>query len=147
MIGPVRFTIPGRLRGKGRPRTAVRGKFATIYTDAKTKSAEAEIRGIAQKAMGGRLRLEGAVSLSIMMHLQRPKGWSKRQRASQPIPVGRPDVDNCSKLLADSLNGVVFKDDAQISLLIVGRMFAQDGEGEWTEVLVDQMTAPMSEAA
>ena len=29
-------------------------------------------------------------------------------------PIGRPDLGNCSKLLYDVLNGIVYEDDAQI---------------------------------
>ena len=38
--------------------------------------------------------------------------------------MGRPDVDNCSKLVLDALNGILWRDDAQICELSVTRRYA-----------------------
>lgn len=65
--------------------------------------------------------LEGAVSLSLVFYMGRPKSHyvnNKREndlRESAPIcHTSTPDVDNLAKFVFDSLNGVYWKDDKQI---------------------------------
>lgn len=146
-IEPVWFTIPGKMRGKGRPRARVMGKFAHIHTDTKTANAEAMVRQFAALAMRGRNLLEGPLKLSVTVWLQRPASWSKRKRAENPIPTGKPDLDNIAKLLSDSCNGIVFTDDSQISDLRIVRLFVPDGVPECTEIIVGPIAAALAVAA
>jgi Holliday junction resolvase RusA-like endonuclease len=144
---PVFITIPGRLRGKGRPRARVVGKFARIHTDAATASAEAVVRQFAALAIRGRPLLEGALKLNVTIWLHRPKSWSKRQRLENPIPTGKPDLDNVCKLVADSLNGIVFHDDSQISELMVKRLFIAESHPEQTEIVIGPLLYLRASAA
>lgn len=136
-VREVRFTIPGRVRGKGRPRARIVAGHAHIHTDAKTASAEAMVRTMAAQAMDGAAVLDGALHLTIVVNLNRPASWSKRKRAENPIPTGKPDLDNVAKLLGDSLNGIVWRDDSQIASLHIGRRFVEGPEQ--TEIYVTQL--------
>jgi Holliday junction resolvase RusA-like endonuclease len=135
----VHFTIPGRLGGKGRPRFAVVGGQGRAFTPARTRSTEAMVREFAAKAMAGAPPIEGAVHLSVIMHLDRPKSWTKRKIAENPLPTGKPDLDNVLKLLGDALNGIVWKDDSQIASLWIQRRFVVSG-GERTDIFVQAAT-------
>lgn len=140
MIGAreVRFTIPGKLRGKGRPRARVVAGHAHIHTDEKTASAEAMVRTMGAGAMAGADLIDGPIHLSVTVNLNRPASWSKRKRAENPIPTGKPDLDNVVKLIGDSLNGIVWQDDSQIASLHIVRRFVESG-GEQVEVFVTQI--------
>jgi Holliday junction resolvase RusA-like endonuclease len=139
-IDPVWFVIPGRLRGKGRPRARVMGKFAHIHSDPKTVNAEAMVREFAAKAMAGRSLLEGAVKLSVTIWLQRPKSWSAKKWIENPIPTGKPDLDNVVKLVGDACNGILWSDDSQIADLRICRMFCPPSVPERTEIMAGQIT-------
>jgi Holliday junction resolvase RusA-like endonuclease len=39
-------------------------------------------------------------------------------------PTKKPDVDNIAKSIQDALNKVLYRDDSQIVLLIVGKRYA-----------------------
>ena len=117
------LSFNGDPRGKGRPRTAVRGRHATIYTDAKTRSYEASIKAIAKAYMasrndGGR-PLEGPLSVSIRFRLAIPKStpkWlTKKYLSGEEAYLGQFDLDNMTKALNDGLNGVCWIDDKQIT--------------------------------
>lgn len=141
----IRFVIPGKLAGKGRPRF-VRATGRT-FTPAKTRSAEAMIRTIAADAMRGRVLLHGAVALEIAIYLIPPKSWPRKKREAAHYRTGKPDADNSAKLVADSLNGIVWLDDAQISRLSVERYYTLDGP-ERAEITVrDLPAAPWSKNA
>lgn len=107
------FHVPGEIRGKGRPRF---GNGRT-YTDSKTLNAEAWVRHCAVQAVGQPC-LEGPLALVVRVAVAVPASWSKRKQADALAgvvrPTGKPDADNTLKLLADALNGVVWRDDAQV---------------------------------
>ena len=112
---PVTIFIAGPVRGKGRPRF-VRATGRT-YTPPATASYEAVLRYAAQEAMRGREMFLCPVRISIVADFDIPKSFSKKAaeaaRLGYAKPAKKPDWDNIAKL-TDALNGIVFKDDAQI---------------------------------
>lgn len=122
------LTIPGELRGKGRPRF-VPGRLKPV-TDTKTRTEEEWVRAHALSAKG-RLHgpLIGALALHIDLALAVPPSWTKRERAEAlaglKLPTVRPDADNVLKLVSDALNGVLWKDDTQIADLRVLRRYVE----------------------
>lgn len=123
------FSLNGEVRGKGRPRTAVRAGFARIYTDAATRKYEASIQKVAVAVMGNRSPLEGPLSVSLRLRLSPPASMSKRQRgrilAGEEAYFGRVDVDNAAKAALDAMNGVCWGDDKQITRLFVMKIAAE----------------------
>lgn len=114
----VRFFVPGKPQGKGRPRAAARGKFVRMYTPEKTASYESTIALAASQAMAGRPPIEGPVVASIFIALPVPASWSKKKQAQaladQLLPITKPDSDNVVKAVFDAINGVVWGDDTQV---------------------------------
>lgn len=127
----IRITIPGELRGKGRPKFSTRGGHVRAYTDAKTASAETWVRACAVEQAGA-VPLEAPVSLDIAIAVAVPASWSKRKRehalAGTLMPAGKPDLDNCIKLIADALNGIVWRDDKQIVRMVASKRYAEIAE-------------------
>lgn len=117
------FTIPGRVRGKGRPRFASRGKFVKVYTDSDTLTAEAMVRSLGLQAMEGARPLSGPVWLDIRVSMIPPVSWSQRKRKLANFVTGKPDTDNIVKLLGDALNGICWIDDSQIAALFFLRTY------------------------
>ncbi|MDR1647770.1 MAG: RusA family crossover junction endodeoxyribonuclease, partial [Zoogloeaceae bacterium] len=60
-----------------------------------------------------------------------PASWSKKKRGAalgNPraiLPAKRPDLDNVVKSVCDAMNGVVFRDDAQIVRLTAEKIYAE----------------------
>lgn len=111
----IEITIPGELRGKGRPRFDRRSGRA--YTPAATVSAENWIKACAVQAYRG-APLEGPLDLRLTIGVPVPRSWSKRARADalagRTMPTKKPDASNQLKLIEDALNGIVWVDDCQI---------------------------------
>ncbi len=111
------FTVPGNPVGKGRHKTARRGKFITMYTPEKTASYESLVAHAAHVAMAGRSLIAGAVSVELDIRISIPASWSgKRKGMAQRGEIAatkKPDIDNVEKAIFDGLNGVVWKDDVQ----------------------------------
>ena len=122
------IALPGLPRGKGRPRFTVRGGHAVAYTDAKTASFEGALRQAGALAMAGRDPIDGPVLLRMTAVFPIPGSWSKtkRQQAASGVvrPTGRPDIDNIIKVV-DGLNGIVWRDDAQITEATVSKVYGE----------------------
>ena len=123
------FSMSGEVRGKGRPRATVRQGFARIYTDEKTREYEASITECAARLMAGRPPFAGPIGLTLRLRLAPPKSMSKKMRArvlAGEVPYfGSIDADNAAKSVADSLNGVVFADDKQVTRLFVTKVASE----------------------
>ena len=123
----IKFTIPGKAQPKQRPRVTRRG----TYTPKETLQAEARIVALARQAMQGQRPLEGAVTLSVTIFRAIPKGFGhkKRSLAVSGIvrPATRPDLDNCVKLVKDSI-GPCIRDDAQVVTLCASKHYSSEDE-------------------
>lgn len=118
----IRIWIPGTPQGKGRARARIAGKgakqFIQHYTPGKTRSYEEAIKVLAAAQMSGRPPLVGAVHMALVIVMPVPKSWPnwKRELVDKDAiaPTTKPDSDNVEKAVKDALNGVVWKDDAQV---------------------------------
>jgi len=142
----ISFTVPGRLKGKGRPKFSTRGGFARAYTPAETANAEAMVRSLAAVAMRGIALLEGPCALHVHIWLQPPASWPKKKRAMASFVTGKPDCDNVVKLIGDALNGIVWRDDSQVAELKMSRHYRLDG-GECAKVTIVDLSKSASEPA
>lgn len=144
------FTFYGEAIAKGRPRAAVRGGFASIYTPTRTRSFEGKVRAVAAEAMSrsGAVATPDAVSVEIAFDRQMPKSWPKKKRLlmrGEPV-IGSSDIDNMAKAVLDALNGVCWEDDRQVSDLSVSRRWA-DEHGFRISISLANGPGVLSEAA
>lgn len=112
------FDIPGNQRGKQRPRARRMGqKGIQLYSPAQTILEEAWVRTCCVEAVGQPFLL-GPFEVAIDVTVEIPVGWAfkKRMAASRGElwPEGKPDTDNIAKLQFDALNGILWRDDAQV---------------------------------
>jgi Holliday junction resolvase RusA-like endonuclease len=125
----ITIRLPGGPKGKGRPRFS--RKSGRAYTPAETAAYETSLAYVAHKAMEGRSMLTGPVDVLIVSAFPVPASYSKR-RALDCItgaehPAKKPDIDNIVKML-DALNGIVWRDDAQIGRCDVRKVYTKDPE-------------------
>lgn len=118
-LKPVSFVVPGEPQGKGRARIGKVGNFARMYTPAKTVAYEGLIALAAQDVMQGRELIDGPVLIELRIFHALPQSKSKKWKAlalagKEPC-TKKPDADNVLKAVCDALNGVVFKDDVQVT--------------------------------
>jgi Holliday junction resolvase RusA-like endonuclease len=121
-------TVLGAPVAKGRPKMTTRGKFPRVYTPAKTRAFEDLIRIEATTVMQDNPPVVGPVLLSVTAYVAMPKSLSKKARAEAldgiRKPVTRPDADNYAKAALDGCNGILFRDDSQVTDLIVRKRYS-----------------------
>jgi len=135
----ISLLIPGRPRGKQRPR--FNRATGRAYTPQETVSFEQRVQG--EWIAAGRPRMaDGPLVATVRGVYQRPgshlrvKGGLTAAGMRAPFPMPSVDLDNLAKAVLDSLNGLAYKDDRQIVHLTVCRRWAVDGESDHTYVHV-----------
>ena len=128
----IKMTIPGPPRGKGRPRFT---KTGHPYTPTETRTYEKEIglryrEAARQEHQGPAEYPEGPVAVKIVACFPIPKRATKKERAEmmrcKANPCKKPDIDNIVKAVLDGLNGVAFRDDAQVCVLNVIKLYSSE---------------------
>ena len=115
----VTFTIPGEPKGKGRPRFArIKGHVHT-YTPDSTAAYEDKVRySYYKQCRNFNFGSDTMLEVHIIAKYPIPKSISQKKRgmmiAHRLRPVKKPDADNVIKIVCDALNGIAYKDDAQI---------------------------------
>lgn len=113
----IMFTVYGEPKGKGRPQFTRTGH---AYTPERTKSYEAEIVAAFRREFPDFVRWEKGVPLRVRIKAvygipQSDSGLMAARKASGEIrPTKKPDADNVEKVILDALNGIAWRDDAQI---------------------------------
>lgn len=128
----INFSIPGPPQGKARPRV-VRAKsgMSLTYTPDKTVRYEELVRLRYKAAANGFKFPDGAqVCVQITARFPIPKSKSKKAKAQmlqgKIKPTKKPDSDNIIKIICDALNGIAYKDDAQVVLTQAGKEYSDD---------------------
>lgn len=110
----IEFEILQAPIGKGRPKAAVIGGHARVYTPSKTREWEQDLRYQASQHIPPGGVLECPLRVDILAVLPRPK---RLMRHSDPdglvwAPV-KPDKDNVEKAVLDGLSSF-WRDDSQV---------------------------------
>lgn len=128
------FTINEKAIGKQRARKGVHG----FYTPKETRDFQ-EIVQWEAKAAGVR-EIQGAVGLYITAIYKPPKSWSKEETQmaieTPTFKITKPDFDNIEKMIADSLNGIAYHDDAQVCLSNFEKIY---GEEDRIDVIIQDL--------
>lgn len=96
-------------------------KNGITWTPIKTKDFEKTIRLLTYKQYKGPILL-GPLSIYLHFFLKRPK------TVKRPHCIVKPDLDNLIKAIFDSLNKVVWNDDAQIISLSCKKEYSDSGK-------------------
>lgn len=135
----VNIVVPGTPISKGRPKFRRIGNFVSTYSPKKTMDYEKIVSNAAKIAMGQQEPLETPLSLYLYISMPIPESYSKKRRVDcltgSEQHTKRPDIDNIYKLIGDSLNGIVYKDDSQIVNLHVRKLYAESAQ---VEILVSE---------
>ena len=115
----VKFVVPGPPKGKGRPRFSQVAGHVKPSTPKDTVLYENLVKTEYQRQCG-KVRFEdGAMlDLRVVAYYPIPASASKKKQrlmeAGVIRPTTKPDNDNILKIVADSLNQIAYKDDAQV---------------------------------
>lgn len=120
----IEFVVPGEPKGKGRPRMTRSGH---TYTPKDTEVYENLVRHSFLGRYADFTPIEGSLTVIINAVYSIPKSVSKKKRQQmlnrEIRPTKKPDVDNITKAILDSLNQITYRDDSQVTSLIVTKEY------------------------
>lgn len=137
-MAEVAFTVYGVAQPAG-SKTAGRSKSGKLFVRDSAKGSAPWKRQVAQaagEAMNGAGLLDGALELSVIFTVVRPKGHfgARGLRPSAPEhPTVRPDVTKLLRAVEDACTGIVWRDDAQV---VAQHAYKQYGETACADVKV-----------
>lgn len=136
----ISFTLPGIAVPWAR--AGRKGGFS--YTPGKQRTAMAEVKLFAQRAMAGTGLLAGPVSVRLIATYAWPLSATKKRResASGHWKATRPDLSNLVKLIEDALIGVAYTDDGQIASLNAYKVYGDEASLEVTLAEIEAALAP-----
>ena len=125
----IEFVVTGKPLGKARPRVTRKG---FTYTPKKTVNYENLIRWTFQSKFPNHKPYEGYVEAEIKAIFDIPKSYSKKKTLELLNKScnydHKPDLDNVAKIVLDSLNGIAYKDDSQVTVLKVIKEYGEQAK-------------------
>jgi Holliday junction resolvase RusA-like endonuclease len=111
------FEIFGKPQSKARHRTMVKNGKVISYTPKKTRESTEFIRDVIDRNKPEK-PIDEPIALTIKFYMPIPKSWSKKKKEQalkrEIYPTGKPDIDNLIKLIKDSFNQIVWRDDSLV---------------------------------
>lgn len=137
-IWRAQFVVQGEPVAKGRPRACRRGASVATYTPDETRKAEEDFI-LQAKRHRPPTPLLGGVRLKVISYRGIPESWTENRKRLARCgfigPTSKPDWDNLGKLVSDAMNGIFYKDDAQVIECTVVKMYASSDPR--TEVTIE----------
>lgn len=141
----VELTILGEPFGKQRPRVIARGKgVSRAFTPQKTVNYENYIKLLYRQKYKN-FKFEDKVPLYVQIAAfykippSKPKYIKDLMFRGEMLPTKKPDVDNIIKIILDSLNGLAYKDDAQIVACTCQKLYVNDDNEPRVEVKIEKI--------
>jgi Holliday junction resolvase RusA-like endonuclease len=135
----IRFHVPGEPKAQPRVKARAVGGIAHIYTPPTADGWKSAVRGLARCEYRGppsrcafRLKIE-FVFARPRSHFGTGRNADVLKRTAREHHTQKPDLDNCEKAILDALNGVIWRDDAQIVDLHTTKRWGER-DGAWIEV-------------
>jgi len=136
----IKLTIPIEPKGQKRFRAAAHGGHARTYKDSEQARYEGKIAALLAQHRP-EFPLEGPLSVTVRCYLpipqSKPKGWKHDAKLHLIRPTGKPDVSNLLKNIEDVMNGVFWRDDAQIIRAAVTKWY---GDNPRWEIEIEEVT-------
>lgn len=124
------FEIPEKAIGKQRPRYS--SKTHRMYTPTATRSFEEKVKwSFTQKYNVTTELSEKPFKAKITAVFEPPKSLSNKKKEELIDKIDytkKPDADNIAKAILDSLNGLAYKDDSQVSELLVQKDYGTENK-------------------
>lgn len=124
-----RFCIHGEPQGKGRPRFSTVCGHVKPRTPDETVLYENLVKTEYRQQSGVRFPDDAMLDVRIFAYYSIPKSVSKKKRQAmldkRIRPTKKPDFDNIGKVICDSLNGIAYRDDAQVVDSMVRKFYGE----------------------
>lgn len=125
-----KFEINERAIGKERPRYS--SKTGRMYTPEATRSFEEKVKWSFTSKYNVSMKLSEKPFKAKITAIFKPADSLSKKKKEELIRkvdyTHKPDVDNIAKIILDSLNGLAYKDDSQVTALLVFKDYGEENK-------------------
>ena len=128
------FKVPGDPCGQGRPLFSTKDNITRAIDRPKSRNYKAFVKEIAAGAIEkcGWMYTELPIYIEICAFMAVPSSYSKKRKNDcykwREHPCKKPDIDNIFKIITDALSGIAYKDDKQITDVLMHKRYVQGPE-------------------
>lgn len=122
------FTIFGEPTAQGRPRFSTAGGFVKTYDPEKSRTYKQIVYSVISNIKPAKpydCELVADITAYFKMPKSKSAKWKCQALAGLIRPAKKPDADNIAKIVLDSCNGILFRDDSQIVSLTVSKFYSE----------------------
>lgn len=133
------FSVPGVPIAQPRIKATSIGGYARVYTPKTADAYKASVALAFRSAYGGN-PIDGPVRIEIEFVMPRSKAmiWKKREMPSE-WHTKKPDIDNLTKAVMDSLYGLAWIDDSQVCCVAIAKRIASGAESPATLIKIESI--------
>ena len=121
----IELLIPIEPVAKARARTAVRNGVVRSYTPERTQIAQDFIKAFLQPYKHLCFPVHVPVKMTVVFHRTKSIWLAKKET----MPFRKGDTDNYTKLICDSINGLLIPDDSQLTTIYAKKRWTTTGSG------------------
>ena len=125
----ISFVVPGKPIPMARPRVTMHG----TYTPKSCRDYKHLVSILAKNAM---MQADAMIFEDKPLEVRTRFIFPMPKSRKNPWATSRPDLDNLYKAVTDAMNGIVYKDDAQIVRGLLEKGYEINGDG-YAEITVE----------
>ncbi|EFA26061.1 RusA family crossover junction endodeoxyribonuclease [Pediococcus acidilactici] len=125
----IKLRIDGEPVPQGRPKFVSRGKFVSAYDPPKSKTYKKLVaQSVREQYHGEPLDCPLYVVLNVFRPVQKSISKAERARKLSGVhrPTVKPDLDNYYKAVTDACTGIIWRDDALIVNVKMGKYYSEE---------------------
>jgi len=100
-------------------------KVGRHFVPDKQRTYAQKISWLAEQRMHGLEEMKGPIQIQMRATYAYPVSWPEKKKLATTYKTTKPDCDNLIKIVADSLNGIVYRDDVQIVRVSASKQYGQ----------------------
>ena len=125
----MRIILPIEPKPQSRPRFARRGNYVQTYEDSAMRAYKQKIKAYLRKAKPELIE-KGAIFAHITFYVATPKSLLSSKKKRLEVELERkycdkkPDLDNYFKAVTDAAEGILYKNDGQIAVMVCQKLYS-----------------------
>lgn len=125
----MRIILPIEPKPQSRPRFARRGNHVQTYEDRAMKEYKNQVKNYLRKSRA-KLIEKGPISARVTFYIHPPKSALSNKQKRLEVELERkycdkkPDLDNYFKAVTDAAEGILYKNDGQIAVMVCQKLYS-----------------------
>ncbi|EOK16349.1 RusA family crossover junction endodeoxyribonuclease [Enterococcus faecalis] len=125
----MKITLPLTPKPQSRPRFARRGNYVRTYEESAMTAYKRQVQSYLRKAKP-KIIEKGPIMVHVTFYVKPPKSALSNKQKRLDVKLERmycdkkPDTDNYFKAVTDAAEGILYKNDGQIAVMVCQKLYS-----------------------